>query len=176
MLVIGTSGSGKTTLASRIGDALAIAHFEIDGLFHGPNWVPRPSFESDVHRFSDEVAWVTEWQYSSVRAHLANRADLFVWLDLPSAVVMRQVVRRTLRRRLHRQRLWNGNVEPPLWTIVKDPEHIVRWAWTTRHNAASRVSGLLEERPDRLVVRLRSHEEAQLWLRGPLARSAQPST
>ena len=30
--------------------------------------------------------------------------------------------------RLGRQVLWNGNIEPPLWTVFTDPEHIVRWA------------------------------------------------
>ena len=53
-----------------------------------------------------------------VRANVADRADLMVWLDLPRATVMRQVTARTLRRRLTRQELWNGNVEPPLRTIL----------------------------------------------------------
>ena len=32
-------------------------------------------------------------------------------------MVLRQVTTRTLRRRLRREVLWNGNVEPPLRTI-----------------------------------------------------------
>src|SRR5690349_19837931 len=105
VVVAGTSGSGKTTLAARIAEALDAPHVEIDALFHGPSWVPRPTFEEDVHRFAAEPTWVTEWQYSSVRDHLAERADLVVWLDLPKATVMRQVARRTLLRRVRRQRL-----------------------------------------------------------------------
>jgi adenylate kinase family enzyme len=172
VLVAGTSGSGKTTLAARIAAALEAPHVEIDSLFHGPAWMPRPSFEADVRRFADGAAWVTEWQYSTVRAYLAARADLLVWLDLPRAVVMRQIVRRTLVRRWRRQLLWNGNVEPPLRTILTDRDHIVRWAWTTHHKAAARVAELLAHRADLPVVRLRSHAEAARWLRGPLARSA----
>lgn len=171
VLVAGTSGSGKTTLAARIADVLALPHVEIDALFHGPEWAPRPSFAEDVRRFIAGPAWVTEWQYHSVRAHLAERADLLVWLDLPKAVVMRQVVRRTVVRRLRRERLWNGNVEPPFRNLLTDSEHIVRWAWTTHHETAVRVSALLQERPDLIVVRLRSHEEAHHWLQGPLRRS-----
>lgn len=172
VLVAGTSGSGKTTLAAQIASTLGVQHVEIDALFHGPDWTPRPSFTDDVRRFSAGPAWVTEWQYASERAHLAERADLMVWLDLPRAVVMLQVARRTLRRRLRRQRLWNGNVEPPLWTFFTDSEHIVRWAWRTHHESASRVRTMLQEHPDRTVVRLRSHEQARLWLEGPLRRSA----
>jgi adenylate kinase family enzyme len=171
VLVAGTSGSGKTTLAARIAVALQLPYMEIDALFHGPAWTPRPSFEADVRRFSAEPSWVTEWQYSSVRAHLAERADLLVWLDLPRALVLRQVIRRTLVRRLRRQNLWNGNIEPPLWTIFKDRGHIVRWAWRTHHRTAARVTELRRRRPDLVVVQLRSRREIVRWSCGPLRQS-----
>ena len=85
---------------------------------------------------------------------------------------MRQVVGRTLRRRLRRERLWNGNVEPPLWTIVRDRDYIVRWAWRTHRANAERVASLVEERPELLVVRLRTRAEVEGWLGGPLAEAA----
>lgn len=168
ILVAGSSGSGKTTLARRIGDALGVPHVEIDALYHGPQWTPRPSFEADVQSFASTAAWVTEWQYGSVRALLAERADLLVWLDLPRRTVMRQVVRRTVGRRLRREELWNGNVEQPWWTILHDREHIVRWAWDTHHKTAARVAELLNRRPDLVIVRLRSHREAARWIDGRL--------
>ncbi|MFC4022041.1 AAA family ATPase [Micromonospora sp. GCM10011542] len=171
VLIAGTSGSGKTTLAARVAALLEIQHVEIDGLFHGPSWTKRPSFEDDVHRFSAGPCWVTEWQYRTVRTHLADRADLLVWLDLPRTSVMRQIVRRTVVRRLRRQQLWNGNIEPPLWTMFTDREHIVRWAWNTHSRAAARVEELLVRRPDLPVVRLHSHAAADRWLRGPLQRA-----
>lgn len=174
VIVAGTSGSGKTTLAAHIAEALAVPHVEIDALFHGPGWTPRPSFIEDVHRFSATPAWVTEWQYGSVRAHLSERADLVVWLDLPHAEVMWHVIHRTLKRRLRRERLWNGNIEPPLRTFLTDREHIVRWAWRTRRKSATRIRALLHERPDRIVVRLRSHDDAATWLRGPLRHRSDP--
>jgi adenylate kinase family enzyme len=68
--VAGTSGSGKTTLAARIAAVLKVQHVEIDALFHGPGWTPRPSFEADVHRFSAGPTWVTEWQNGSVRGRV----------------------------------------------------------------------------------------------------------
>jgi adenylate kinase family enzyme len=168
VLLAGTSGAGKTTLASRVAALLDLPHIEIDALFHGPGWTPRDSFESEVHQFSAGSCWVTEWQYSQVRAILAQRADLLVWLDLPRTLVMRQVIRRTVRRRLSRQVLWNGNREPPLWTILTDPEHIVRWAWTTHDKTATRVAALLQQRPDLVVVRLTGRSDIERWLAGPL--------
>lgn len=164
----GTSAAGKTTLAARIGEVLAVPHVEIDALFHGPDWTPRESFAADVDAFTGQPSWVTEWQYPAARALLAERADLLVWLDLNRATVMRQVVQRTVRRRLHREVLWNGNTEPPLRTVLTDPEHIVRWAWSTHHKTAQRVTALHQQRPDLVIVRLTNHQIAQQWLSGPL--------
>jgi len=95
-----------------------------------------------------------------------------VWLDLSRARVMRQVVRRTLQRRLRRQDLWNGNVEPPLRTILTDAEHIVRWAWSTPHEGGLRVEALLEQRPGLVIVRLRSRTAVNRWVNGPLREAA----
>jgi adenylate kinase family enzyme len=172
VLVAGASGSGKTTVAARVAATLDIPHVEIDGLFHGPGWVPRPSFVDDVHRFAAQPAWVTEWQYDAVRPHLLGRADTLVWLDLSRALVMRQVVARTVRRRLLRQRLWNGNVEPPLRTFVTDRDHIVRWAWRTHARTADRVAAARRRRPELPIVRLTGADAVDAWVRGPLRTAA----
>ncbi len=168
VLVAGTSGSGKTTLAARLSQALAAPHQEIDALFHGPMWTPRETFVADVTALVSQPTWVVEWQYSEVRELLAERADLVVWLDLPVRVVMRRVTVRTLRRRLRRQRLWNGNTEPPLRTILTDRDHIVRWAWRTRRTTGRRVADLVRERPALAVVRISRTGDVERWLRGPL--------
>ena len=77
---------------------------------------------------------------------------------------MRQVVVRTVRRRLRNEVLWNGNTEPPLRTIFTDREHIVRWAWQTHGSAAQKVRERLSER-DVAVVRLRGARQRRAWLR-----------
>jgi adenylate kinase family enzyme len=164
VVVAGTSGSGKTTLAGRVAVRLGVPHVEIDALFHGPGWVPNPAFEDEVHTFTAGPGWVTEWQYPGVRDLLADRADLMIWLDLPRWLVMRQVVWRTLVRRLCKRELWNGNVEPPLRTILTDREHIVRWAWTTHALNEQRVSELARRRPELPIVRLRSRAEVNRFI------------
>lgn len=172
VLVAGTSGSGKTAWASRIASQLGIRQVEMDDLYHGPNWTARDSFMADVAAFVAEGEWVTEWQYSGARDVLAARADLVVWLDLPIVTVMRQVTVRTLRRRLRREVLWNGNREPSLWTLFTDPDHIIRWAWESRHSTEERIVVLMSEYPGLPIVRLHAHHEAREWLAGPLAASS----
>ena len=165
VIVAGTAGTGKTTLAGRIADALGIEHVEIDGLHWGEGWTPRQSFSDDVDALIARERWVTEWQYRIARERLAQRADLLVWLDYPVATSMRRVVRRTLRRRLRRIVLWHGNVEPPLWTILTDRDHIVRWAWRTRAKYRDLPAQASVEHPHLVLVRLRSQAEADRWMR-----------
>lgn len=170
VLVAGPSGVGKTTLCRRLAAELGAPHTEIDALFHGPNWTPRPEFEADVERFTAAPAWVTEWQYEPVRDRLAARADLMVWLDLPFwRVTLPQVIRRTVNRRLRRVHLWNGNVEPALHTFFTDREHIVRWSVATRHLYRERVPLAAAHNPGLTVVRLRSRRQVKAWLAGSLA-------
>jgi|GEM_PF-5545198 len=95
------------------------------------------------------------------RPILLERATVMVWLDLPVRTVMRQVVWRTLMRRLRRERIWGTSMEPPLHTFFTDRNHIVRWAWRTRHQTAEHVDQALERRPELPVLQVRSHAEAQ---------------
>jgi adenylate kinase family enzyme len=165
ILVAGVSGSGKTTLAGRIAERTGIAHTEIDSLQHGPNWTPRPSFEADVEAFTRAERWITEWQYRQVRPLLAARADTLVWLDLPIALTMSRVIRRTLRRRLRREQLWNGNVEGPLRDFFTDRDHIIRWAWRTRNSWREHVAEAAAAHPEVRIVRLRGSRGVDAWVR-----------
>lgn len=173
IVVAGVSGTGKTTLVAQIATAVDAPHTEIDALYHGPGWTPREGFLEDVRALTRAEAWTTEWQYGIARPILSERADLLVWLDLPFlTVTLPRVVRRTVRRRLHRIELWNGNVEPPLHTILTDRQHIIRWAFATRATYGPLVSRLESERPDLPIVRLRSTSEVRTWLSGPLVHAA----
>jgi adenylate kinase family enzyme len=171
VLVAGTSGAGKTTLVRAVAGVLGCPHVELDALHHGPGWTRRPEFEDDVRRFTAGPTWTAEWQYADMRALLLDRADCLVWLDLPRVVVMTQVGRRTVGRRLRREVLWNGNTEPPLRTFLTDRDHIVRWAWRTHPRTEERVFAAVATRPELPVVRLRSRAEVAGWLAGPLRAS-----
>lgn len=165
VLVAGVSGSGKTTLARRLAARLDLPCTEIDALFHGPGWAPRPTFVEDVRAVVGQEAFVTEWQYRAVRPLPLDEAELVVWLDLPTATTLRQVVARTVRRAVHKEVLWNGNVEPPLWTIFTDRDHIVRWAWSTRRSLRTLPAVVAQQDPPVALVRLRSRRQVETWFR-----------
>lgn len=169
VLVGGTSGSGKSRLAREVSARTGIPYTEIDALHHGPGWTVRSEFLADVEALSELPGWITDYQYGSARPVLLARCDLVVYLLLPRALVIRRVVRRTVRRSLRREPLWNGNIEPPLRTVLTDRDHIIRWAWRTHGLGPVRVHEIRDAYPYLPVVVLRSPRGVEQWLRGPLS-------
>ncbi|WP_226996730.1 AAA family ATPase [Tessaracoccus aquimaris] len=166
--IAGVSGVGKTTLARRVAAIVAAPHTEIDSLYHGPNWVPRPEFLDDVRALVAADAWVTEFQYRVARPLIAERMDLLVWLDLPYwRVNFPRVVWRTLSRRVTGRPMWNGNTEGPLRRIFTDEDHIIRWSVTHRNRERDRLPRLVEAK-GWTTVRLGSTRDVERWLAGPL--------
>ena len=175
VLIAGVAGSGKTTLAARLENAWGLRHVEIDALFHGPDWTPRPQFLDDVRAFAAEDRWVTEWQYTSKGTDeiLTPRAELAIWLDYPYRVVRSRLLRRTLARRLLRTPLWNGNVEKPIWQMFRGTpeENILRWQTSTLHKWTERMPEIVERFPHLTIVRLRHPRETERWLRAQAGAS-----
>lgn len=162
VLIAGISGSGKTTLARTLEQRLNLPRYELDALHHGPGWVKRPEFEADVEAFSAGERWVTEEQYHGPLGDLLwLRADTLVWLDLPRATVMRQVIRRSVVRAATRRELWNGNRESLRDWL--DPGHPMRWAWSQHARKRIVTEERLAAHPHLTVVRLASTREVQQW-------------
>jgi adenylate kinase family enzyme len=162
VLIAGSSGAGKSTLAAELARRYQLPYVELDSLFHGPGWVPRPEFLDDVRAVVAGDSWVSEWQYGPARPLLLARADTFIWLDFPRRTVMHRVLRRSFRRAALREPIFNGNTEG--FRDWLDPEHPVRWAWSTHGRLAAQVQSAIEQRPDLTVLRFRSPAEVRRWL------------
>lgn len=170
VLVAGVTGVGKSTLCRRLAGVLGLPYVELDSLYHGPNWVPLAGFEDSVDELIGAPSWVSEWQYSAVRERMLERADTLLWLDYPRSVALGRLIKRTIARRIRREVLWNGNVEPPLRTFFTDPDaNIIRWEMKTHAALRGVVPALLARAPQLQIVRFGSQRELEAWLAGPLA-------
>lgn len=162
--VAGTSGAGKTTLADRLAARLDCPRVELDSLYHGPGWTRRESFTADVDRFTSGERWVIEHQYRATRPLITARADTLLWLDYPDWLSVQRLVRRTVRRRMTGEQLWNGNREGPLREFFTDDGHIIRWGIRTRGRLRPVIPTLEGHFPQLHVVRFRWPREVEAWL------------
>jgi len=177
--VVGNSGSGKTTLGKDLAGRLGVPFVELDAINHQPGWR-----ELDVETFRVQVeaallpdGWVVDGNYRGrIGDVVVSKADTVVWLDYRRRVVIARIVRRTLRRVVTRQELWNGNREPwsNLWS--RDPARsVIAWSWA-QHDAYRRryEAESSAAPPSQRWVRLRTPAETARWLSGvsPAAASS----
>jgi adenylate kinase family enzyme len=168
--VAGTSGAGKTTVARALATRLGLPFVELDALCHGPNWQEAPD---DVFRGRVEAAiaaapegWVIDGNYGRKLADLLlERADTLVWLDLPLAVCLARLWRRSWGRILRREELWNGNREN-VRTAFFARDSLFVWAVTSHRLRRRTLPARLERHKQLEVVRLRSQREVERWLSG----------
>ena len=165
--VAGMSGAGKSTIARTIASRLDLPYVELDALFHGPNWSePSPDeFKRRVLALIDgHDGWVVDGNYHGKLDELVlERADTFVWLDLPLRVALRRIWRRTWGRILSREELWAGNRER-IWTAFLMRDSLVHWAVKAHFRHRREFPGLLERHPHLELVRLRSPRDVERWL------------
>lgn len=161
--VAGASGVGKTTLCQQLEGILGYPRVELDSLYHGEQWTPRPSFLPELSEFIAGEQWICEYQYPQARPLIVARADTLLWLDFQTSLQMRRLTQRTLFRSISKKPLWNNNIEPPLWTIFKDPDHILRWAWQSRKDLKRTLPELQKENPQLQIVRFKSPRELKKW-------------
>jgi len=88
------------------------------------------------------------------------RADTVVWLDLPRRVWLPRLLRRTARRLVMREALWNGNRET-LRGVLWDRNALIPFAWRSFSERRRRYPTELAPYP---VVRLRTPRDVQRFL------------
>lgn len=167
IVVVGSSGAGKTTLAREIARRKSAPYVELDALHWKANWVATSADELRVlvTEATAESSWVLDGNYSMVRDITWARADTIVWLDYAFPVVFRQVLKRTLRRAILREELWNGNRES--WRLMFSRDSLLWWVITTYGKRRREITEALAqpEFTHLQVVHFRSPRATQNWLK-----------
>ena len=164
--VIGTSGSGKTTVARRAAEALGVPHVELDALHWEPGWreAPLEAFRARVRDAIRGDRWVVDGNYSKVRDIVWGGADTVLWLDYPFHVLFTRLLRRTLRRIVTRERLWNDNRESLRMMLSRDS--ILLWAISSYPRRKVEIPELMSA-PEYAHIRFLVHAspaETEEWL------------
>lgn len=96
--VIGSSGSGKSTLSRTLGALSGLPIVHLDKEYWQPGWV-EPDRDGWNVRLADLTArpeWIIDGQYGSSLLPRLQRADLAIFLDLPTQVCLWRIARRTI--------------------------------------------------------------------------------
>ena len=165
--IIGTSGSGKSTLAQQISKNLAIQHVEFDAYRHGPNWRQTPDlqFRLDINEALSETNWVADGNYNIVRDIVWGKATQIIWLDYCISLVLWRLLKRTLKRGLLRQKLWNGNRENILQHFFTR-DSLFLWALETHWSMKAEIQEALKqpEYSHIQVTRLVDRQSTGYWI------------
>ena len=137
----------------RLAEALDARFVELDALNWQPGWVSLAETDpEELDRRMREATggerWVVAGSYMS-RSQRAfwDRLDAVIWLDLPMALLLRRVLRRTWRRWRSRELLWGTNYERfwPQLLLWKKHESLLAWI-VTQH--ARKRRGMLTYQSD----------------------------
>lgn len=113
-VITSASGNGGTTLAKELAALLDLPFHELDALHWQAGWTETPADElrDRLEPIVEGDEWVIDGGYHGKLGDLiVRRSDLVVWLDLPMYVWLPRLLRRTVRRAVTREPLWNGNRE-----------------------------------------------------------------
>lgn len=106
VLILGNAGSGKSTLARAIGAARGMPVIHLDQHYWQPGWAPPDpvAFAAAVADLAAGLRWVIDGNYSSTFAPRLARADLALFLDMPTWLCLMRVLARRVR--------WHGRARP----------------------------------------------------------------
>ncbi len=167
IVVVGVSGNGKTTLGRRLAEKLGVPFTELDALMHQPGWeqAETETFRQDVEAVMDRSeGWVLDGMYQSQVGDLVlHRANTLVWLDQPLPLVLRRLVKRTVKDIVTRRDLFNGNRQTWRYAFFMR-DSLFSFAIRSHFKRRREWPAGIGAPPSLEVVRLRSPREVERWL------------
>lgn len=171
IIIIGPAGAGKSTLAKALAHKLGLPHYELDAINHQENWTPidRDEFRRIVEEKTHQDSWVFCGNYfSTLGFDFWRKADTIIWCDYSFPLVMTRLFKRTVRRTLTKEELWNGNKEGFI-TNFFTKDSIFVWMIGSWKKQQRRYNDIFtngsSELPAVQLVRLKNPKETKSFLR-----------
>jgi adenylate kinase family enzyme len=171
VVVVGTTSSGKSTLAEQLARKLGGEFIELDALNWEPNWTPAGDelLKSRAEEATRSPCWVVAGNYRITRPVTWTRAEAVIWLDYPFPVVLWRLTKRTIKRAIKQEELWNGNRERFWWHLkIWSDESLFHWLFKTYWRRKQEYPQLfaLPEYSHLHIIHFKTTGETQTWLTG----------
>ena len=175
IVVYGVTGSGKSTLAAQIAEATCIPGHSVDDLTWRPDWTEVPAEEQRrlIAAICAEPEWVLDAAYGTWLDIPLGRDPVIVALDYPRWLSGQRVVRRTVRRLVHRTPVCNGNYET-LRRMLSPRDSILGWHATSFAGKRRRIRAWAADPAGPAVLVLRSPRATRAFLAGLSSPSGTP--
>ena len=98
--LIGSSGSGKSTLGLKLHKKLGLPLYHLDQYFWKPGWVEPDRAEWEVkHNILCDTSgdWIIEGISSTFFSYRAQKADILIFIDMPTYKCLYRVFKRALK-------------------------------------------------------------------------------
>lgn len=164
VMIVGGPGSGKSTLARRLAKLTHLPIYHMDKIHWKSGWVERNRDEKDhlTHQVHMLEEWIFEGGHSRTYSERIERADTFIWLDLPLGLRVWRVLLRSWQYR--------GRTRPDLpkgcpERFNRQTVDFLKFIWTTRHSSRRKLEAIYKNPPAHLnVYRFTSTQQLDLLM------------
>lgn len=165
IVIVGSSSSGKTTLARELSELLSQPHQELDFFNWGPNWteVPKETFRKKVDDFTANEKWIIDGNYGRIQDLTIDRATTVIWLDYSLPLILSRFFRRSIRRTIYKEELWNANKET-LKDSMWGKESLLMWILQVYKRNRIRYNDMVENDNQNKFVIMKSPKETNRFL------------
>lgn len=166
IMVLGvSSGVGKSSFSRRLADISAIPVYHLDACFWKPGWVEssKEEFSEKQQQLVEQDRWIIEGNYTGTYEIRSQKADTFIYLELPLAVCLYRVVKRRIMN--------HGKTRPDM--AIGCPEKldkgflkfIISTYSARKVKMRKRMEQFIEESPHNQVIFLRNRKEIEGFLK-----------
>lgn len=158
--IVGGSGSGKSTLCNILSKELNLPAVHLDAINFLPNWVEIDKIERDkiILAKSLEDKWVIDGNYSKTLKERLERADLIIWLDYSTFMLLKGVLKRIFKE-LHKERQEiPGCKERVNFKFLK---YVITYNKTKRHLIFDNIRDI----PNEKILVFKKQKDLNNWLK-----------
>ena len=155
ILIVGCCGSGKSTLARKLQERTGLPLVHLDMVFWRPDGthISREAFDRRLEELLRGERWIIDGNYSRTYAVKIRACDTVIFLDYDEETCMSGLIQRIGQRR------------PDIpWVEERLEPELVEMVQSFRQESRPKLLEILEQYPDKRLIRFTGREEAEAWL------------